>query len=281
MILFGCKDKRLFLTKLITVRIGVFMLKVKVKTGGQVILIPTCDVLPPENYMREYSDPDSIRLLADSIRTNGMLYPVTVRSSDNGKYIIISGERRRQAACQAGLEFIPCLLVAADGFQSLVYELIANLHSASTHFLECSAAVDKLHGMLSVGELSELLSIPEGQILSRIKLLSLPEHIKAQIISSGMSESLANSLCTIKDEKRLNKVCELVVDGCGFNEAMALTEEKEEKKVISVHYKDLKVFENTIEHAVNSMTVSGIVAFSQKQESDTEIMYTVRVSKMI
>lgn len=258
------------------------MLSLKVKTGGQIIIVPTDDILPPENYSRIVTSSEEINRLAESISNNGILNPLTVRSYKDGKYIIVSGERRRLAAKKAGFRFVPCLLVAADELQSIIYDLSETIHSKQLHYLECAQAIDRLHGIFSISELSQMLSIPEGAILSRIRLLNLPENIKWKIISSEINEGTANLLCNIKDENKLNKVTDVIISsGLSFNEALKIIEDEMPKSVLVAHYKDLKVFENTVEHAIDTMTASGIRAQTVKNENNTHIVYTVTINKMV
>lgn len=245
------------------------------------MLIPTSDVLPPEIYIRQYTDCDSLEQLAHSIETQGMLFPITVRSADNGKYIVISGERRRRAAVMARLSFIPCLLVSADSANSLLYDLTAEMHSEMPHFLECATVIDRLHSLYGIKKLSELLCVPEGRILSKIKMLSFPDNVKQKIIAHNLSESVCVSLTKIERVDRLNTVVDMLIDGFGINEAMELTEKDTQKTVLSAYFKDLTVFENTIEHAVNTMKAAGVNARSHKSVSDEQIVYTVTIPKNI
>lgn len=258
------------------------MISLKVKTGAQIILIPTEDILPPENYTRIVTSAEEINRLSESLINNGILNPLTVRSRNDGKYIVVSGERRRIAAKQAGFQYLPCILIAADELQSIIYDLTESIHCRQLHFLECAQAIDRLHGIFTVNEISEMLNIPEGAILSRIRLLSLPENIKWKIISSDLNENIANSLCGIKDIIKLNKVTDLIISsGLSFNEALKIVEGEVSKSVFIAHYKDLKVFENTVEHAIDTMNASGIKAQTVKNENNTHIVYTVTINKVI
>ncbi len=258
------------------------MLSLKVKTGGQIILVPAEDVLPPENYSRIVTSTEEINRLTESIIRNGILNPLTVRSDGNGKYIVVSGERRRIAAGLAGIRYLPCILISADELQSVIYDLSVSIHSRKLHYLECAQVIDRLHGIFSVGELAEMLNIPEGAILSRIRLLSLPENIKWKLISSDISEGTANQLCNIRDAERLKNVTDIVISsGLSVAEALKITEEDVHRPVLTAHYKDLKIFENTVEHAIDTMNASGINAKTVKSENNTHIVYTVTINKMI
>lgn len=258
------------------------MIKEKVRTGGQVLLIPIGDILPPEEPVRKIISSEEIEMLARSIETAGLLTPLTVTYAERGLYRVISGERRRLAALKAGISAVPCLVMNSSPYDIPVLSLVGDIHKKELHFLESAEAIEKLRDFLSVKEISERLSIPEGMVLSRIRLLSLPENIKWKIISGNLSESTANNLCKISDISRLNEVTDLMFSGqISFNEAMEITDLHTKKTVFTAHFKDYRVFENTIEHAIDTMTASGISASVQKNCDDEKIIYTITIDKMV
>ena len=258
------------------------MITYRVKTGGQVILIPIEDIIPPEHSSRLYMPADEISVLSESIKENGILSPVLVRNAGEGLYQIIAGERRRRAALEAGVKYMPCLLLNCDAYASRIISINDNLHRRELHFLEAAQLIDELHGFLSVEEISRELSIPTGLILSRIRLLQLPDNIKWKIITGNLSEAAAIALCKISDEKRQNSVVDAMINsGLSLNEALKITEIEGKRTVFVAHYKDYTIFENTIEHAVSSMTASGINVSCEKNENSDKIVYSITINKMI
>lgn len=254
----------------------------KVKTGGSIILVPIEDIMPPNYSSRKVVSLEELYKLADSIKSSGILSPVIVRTVENGTYQIVSGERRRRAALIAGCKNLPCVLMNTDDYEAVIYNVSENLHRKELHFLETAQVIDELHECLSIEELTERLSIPEGMILSRIKLLSLPENIKWKIMTGNLSESTANALCKVTDAVRQNEITDLIIStGCSFNEAYEMTEKLTKKAVFAAHYRDYRIFENTIEHAVDTMKASGIDAECRKITNDSKIIYTVTINKMV
>lgn len=258
------------------------MLTYRLKTGGQVLLIPAEDIEPPEEYERTVISSEELRELADSIETIGMLNPVTVRSIGSGKYRIIAGERRRKAAELAGLEYIPSLLIQDDDEKYNIYSIAENLHRRDVHFLDTARRIEELREMYSLEEISGLLCIPEGMILSRIHLLSLPENIKWKIITGGIQEKDAVLISRITDINKRNEVTELMVSASmSFSEALETVNNSEKRTVFRARYKDMIIFTNTLDHAIKTMKASGIEADVQKTEDDRKIVYTVTINKMI
>lgn len=258
------------------------MIKEKVRTGGQVLLIPIGDILPPEIPVRKIISSEELEMLSRSIEATGLLTPLTVTYAENGLYRVISGERRRLAAMKAGISAVPCLVMNSFPSDIPILSLVGDIHKKELHFLETAEAIEKLRDYYTVEEISERLAIPEGMVLSRIRLLSLPDNIKWKIISGNLSESTANNLCKINDIRRLNEITDLMFSGqVSFNEAMEITELHTKKTVFTAHYKDYRIFENTIEHAIDTMTASGISAKALKHCDDEKIVYTITIDKMV
>ena len=135
---------------------------------------------------------------------------------------------------------------------------------------------------MSVDEIAERLSVPEGMILSRIKLLTLSENIRWKIMTGNLSENIANALVRVEDSNRQNEIADLIISsGCSFNEALELTEKIPKRVIFTARYRDYRIFENTIEHAVDTMKASGIKAECKKAADDSKIIYTVTINKLI
>ena len=258
------------------------MLKNKVRTGGSILLIPIEDVLPAEYSSRMVVSLDELYRLSDSIRSVGIITPLTVRKEKNGVFRVIAGERRRRAAVIAGCTELPCVLVNVDSYNSAIYNIAENLHRKELHYLELAAIIDELNESFSVSEIADSLCVPEGLILSGSRLLSLPDNVKWKIMTGNVNEETANAIAGLNDEKRQNDITDLIISkGCSFREAYELTEKLPKRQVFAANYRDFRIFENTIEHAVDTMKASGINAQCEKLSDDGKIVYTVTINKMV
>ena len=98
----------------------------------------------------------------------------------------------------------------------------------------------------------------------------------------SLVQTTANAIAGVLDSKRQNDITELIVStGCSFREAMELTEKIPKKTIFAARYRDYRIFENTIEHAVDTMKHSGIAAECKKQSDDKAITYTVTINRMV
>lgn len=258
------------------------MLTYKVRTAGQILLVPTEDILPQLYSPRSIISSDELASLAHSLSVLGMLNPILVKPEAEGKYRVISGERRRIAAGIAGLIYVPCIVMNVSDEMAHIYSVAENIHRKNLHYLEVSSSAEELSAHFSPEDISSYLSVHYGDLQSRIRLLSLPENIRWKIISGNINESSANQICSIRDDRLKNSVVETMVSmDLSFKDAYRIASEKDKRTVFSAHYKDYTVFENTIEHAAETMKAAGISADIIKSVSDEAITYSIVINKVV
>lgn len=177
---------------------------------------------------RTYFDKDSLAELADSIRIQGIIQPVTLRQLSPGQYQIIAGERRCQAARLAGLNSIPCYIRTANDQQMLEMALIENIQRENLNALEIALSYQRLiyECNLKQEELGDRVGKKRSTINNYLRLLRLPPQIQAAIRDTHLSMGHARALVNvenvdaqlfifnkiIKDEISVRKVEELVRD---------------------------------------------------------------------
>ena len=98
----------------------------KVKPAGQVVLVPQESILPNPNQPRQRFDYDELEGLAQSIRQNGILQPITVRPAADGKFELLAGARRLRAGRLVGATTIPATAVDIDHKKSAALSLPEN-----------------------------------------------------------------------------------------------------------------------------------------------------------
>ena len=101
------------------------------------------DISPNPVQPRRHFDEEALRELSDSIRSYGILNPLTVRLRC-GKYELVAGERRLRAAKLAGLACVPCLVMDISERNAAIMALVENIQREDLHFFEEAAALEKL-----------------------------------------------------------------------------------------------------------------------------------------
>ena len=160
---------------------------------------------------RHEFDPAALNELADSIRQHGVLQPVLVRSAGGG-YLLIAGERRLIAAKKAGLQEIPCRVLALTDQQVSEVALEENLKRQDLNVLEKATA---FQGYLdrygcSIEELSRRLSLDRSTVSNMVRLLELPEAVKADLRSDKISAGHARALLSLKSDSDRVTLCDRI-----------------------------------------------------------------------
>lgn len=259
----------------------------KYKIGGQIILVPQEEIFPNPNQPRKRFDFDELEGLAQSIRQNGIIQPIAVRVNEKGQYELISGERRLRASRLVGITRIPCIIMEANDSKSALFALIENIQRTDLSFFEEAVAIDKLineYGM-SRDEVCKKLGKAPPTVSNKLRLLRLPEEIRLKIVQENLTERHARALLkmnnlsqiqralSIISEKRLNvEESEKLIDQIMNNDS------RRRQPPVKL-FKDVRIFVNTLNHAVDTMRRAGIEADSAKSETDEYIEYIVRIPK--
>lgn len=259
----------------------------KVKSTGQIFLIPQEQIIPNPNQPRKRFDYDELEGLAQSIRQNGILQPITVRQLDNGRFELISGERRLRAARLVGLSKIPSIVTEIDNKNSAIFSLIENLQRQDLDFFEEAEAIDRLlseYGM-SRDELAAKLGKARSTISNKLRLLQLPEDMRYRLTRAGLTERHARALLQLEDDDRRARALGIMIDRrLTVAESERLIEQmlsKEGKTRNNFRgIRDVRVFINTLNHAVDTIRRAGVDADAAKSETPEYIEYIVRIPKL-
>ena len=135
---------------------------------------------------RKHHSEESLQGLSDSIRQHGMLNPITVSSSNDGRFRIVTGERRYRAATMARLDSVPCIIKEVAPDERLTEQLIENLQREDLQPLEKAKAILHAKGNLNLTnrEVAKRLSLSERAVGYLLDLIELPDEIGEQVVSS-------------------------------------------------------------------------------------------------
>ncbi len=263
------------------------MKNAKYKIGGQIILIPQEEIYPNPNQPRTRFDFDELEGLAQSIRQNGILQPIAVRINSRGEYELISGERRLRASRLVGLTQIPCIIMEADDEKSTLFALLENVQRSDLGFFEEAQAIEKLiidYGM-SRDEVCKKLGKASPTVSNKLRLLRLPEEIRLKIVQENLTERHARALlkltCISQMERAMSIIGEKRLNVAETERLVSqiLANDSRRRQPPVKLFKDVRIFVNTLNHAVDTMRRAGIEADSAKSETDEYIEYIVRIPK--
>jgi len=170
----------------------------QVVTAPAESVVPVEDIVPnPEQPRREFAE-DALASLADSIGRHGLLQPLVVRRVA-GRYELLAGERRLRAAKRAGLDAVPVVVREVCAEDRLELALIENLQRENLTPLEEAEAYRHLidaHG-LTQDEIATRVGKSRPAITNALRLLALPDAVKAQLESGELSAGHARAVLSV------------------------------------------------------------------------------------
>lgn len=159
-------------------------------------------------------DEESLQELAQSIKTYGLIQPVTVRPVGNGKYQLISGERRFRAAQMAGLTEIPAFVRTVDDALSLQMALVENIQRADLNAIEIALSyqmlMDECH--FTQEELGAKVGKTNTTISNYLRLLKLSTPVQVAVRDNQISMGHARALVVVEDETAQAKLVNQIVN---------------------------------------------------------------------
>ncbi|MDP4224036.1 MAG: ParB/RepB/Spo0J family partition protein [Bacteroidota bacterium] len=164
---------------------------------------------------RSHFDEQSMEELAASIRKLGIVQPLTVRESENGRYQLIAGERRLRAARLAGLTHVPAFIRTADDQAMLELALVENIQREDLDAIEVAISFQRLieECKLTQEELSDRVGKQRSTISNYLRLLKLPAEIQLGIRNKHLMMGHARTLINIENPKTQMDVYYRITDG--------------------------------------------------------------------
>lgn len=262
----------------------------KKKTEREVERIPVSDIRPNPHQPRTVFENEALSALADSIKRYGILQPISVRAEKEG-YEIIAGERRFRAACLAGMDTVPCLVYTVDGETGAELAVMENLLREDLNVFETAAAIDSLcrEFGLTQEQVAERLSVSQSYVANKLRLLRFDASLRKQILDGGLTERHARALLRISPELWA-KTAQKMIDG-KYNVAAAekLVEEmlgsaekargKKGRGKTKGALRDLRIFYNSVERAMELVRRCGIAIKSHKEEREGETCLIISIPK--
>ena len=156
-------------------------------------------IFPNPTLPRTECDEEALEELADSIRTLGVIQPITVKRTDDGRYLIISGERRWRAARKAGLESLPAYIREVDDENLHAMALVENIQREDLNAIEIALGMQRLIDECNLTQeaLSEKVGKNRSTVSNYMRLLKLPTEVhlalKEGLISMGHAKAIAGA----------------------------------------------------------------------------------------
>ena len=262
--------------------------------------VPVEEILVPEDRVRRVTPDPALTALADSLSRHGMIEPIIVRqehiphTAPDGEIrsdirrILVAGERRLRAAIICGWATVPCICIEATQTEAAVIAIIENLHREDLNIFEEALAIRSL---IALGNMTQeicarRLSVSQSYIANKLRLLRMSPAEQEIILQNNLTERHARAVLRLSDEAERQKILEVFVRRqmnvaaaeeyvesllCAtarrdeIQSAQATGRPDIRQKLV---IKDIRLFYNSIDHAVDVIKRSGIQVESTRRETD-------------
>ena len=176
--------------------------------------IPTDQIEANPYQPRKEFEAEALEELAQSIRQQGVITPVTVRRTAEGRYQLIAGERRLRASQMAGLKAIPAYVRVATDTQMMEMALVENIQRENLGAIEVALAYKALieECRLTHDQLSEKVGKNRSTITNYLRLLNLPAETQLALSNDQISMAHARALINVDDIDRHLEILHAIID---------------------------------------------------------------------
>ena len=180
---------------------------------ADIMLIPVGMIEPNPFQPRSAFDQDAMEELADSIRTLGLIQPITVRKKSNDRYQIISGERRFRASKMAGMNEIPAYIRETDDQGMLEMAIVENIQREDLDPIEVALSYQRLieECSLTQEQMATRVGKKRASVTNYLRLLRLPAKIQHDLKVGLLSVGHAKVLLGVENQEIQEKLCDLVI----------------------------------------------------------------------
>ena len=181
--------------------------------SADILRIPVSKVEPNPFQPRASFDADALEELSDSIRTLGLIQPITVRRVGSGRYQIISGERRFRACKLAGMDMVPAFVRNADDQGMLEMAIVENIQREDLDPIETALAFQRLidECALTQEQMAQRVGKKRASVTNFLRLLRLPAKVQHDLKVGLINVGHAKVLLSVDDTAVQEKLCDQVI----------------------------------------------------------------------
>jgi len=266
--------------------------EIRTEGSSSISEVELSKIFPNPDQPRREFDMDAMEELCTSIKTIGVIQPVSLRLMPDGNYQIIAGERRFRAAKMAGLTQIPAYIKTAEDDSVMEMALIENIQREDLNSIEIALAFQKLQEIynLTQEKLSERLGKKRTTIANYLRLLKLPAEIQIGLQNRKIDMGHARALVNIEDPTVQLAIYEEAVQN-GYSVRMieeivrAVSEDqhsdktKKSKKVAHKTPEEYKALQKVLSEQLKTKvrfsmneTGKGFITITFKSESQLELL---------
>lgn len=256
------------------------------RNTDRIVKLPIDEIRPSRYQPRLQFDEQALAELAESIRVNGLIQPITVRETD-GHYEIIAGERRSRACRLAGMTEIPCYILSPSEAQAAEMALVENIQREDlTAVEEAKAYVEIMRqSKLTQEEVAKRVGKSQSAVANKIRLLNLSQEVQQAVVERKLTERHARALLQIPQEQQA-AVYHYIEDrnlnvrqSEAYIEKLTLGKPKRKRQITKGFSRSTQLGINSVNECVRMIKKMGIDVICETEETLTDVRMIVRFPK--
>lgn len=237
---------------------------------------------------RKYFDEESLMELSQSIKSFGVLQPITVKNIGINGFEVVTGERRLRASKLAGLTKVPCHVIEINDRDNDLVALIENVQRENLNFYEEAMGYARImeEYNLSQEDIAKKVGKKQSTISNLIRLLKLDDEILEIIIENNLTQRHARCLLSLPDTKtRLKAVKEIAKKDLNVRNSELLVEKLKQEVVMNSSKTNVKnvfnykIYTNTIKQAYKNIYNTGLECNYKEKDFDDRIEVIITIPK--
>ena len=252
------------------------------KSAGKIYTLPVESIRPSPFQARTVFDEKELAGLAQSIRENGLLQPISVRKVEGG-YELVAGERRLRACKLARMETIPAILCDCGDQRTAALGLLENIQREDLNPFEQAQGLRDVIALwdCTQAEAAKRLGMAQPTLANKLRLLQLTTDQRQFVLDNGLTERHARAVLRLPENRRSEALITIAKRRMNARQTDLYIEHVLNAAAPGRHrismVKDVRIFVNTIDHAIRLMTDNGVPATAHREERDGYIEYTVGI----
>ena len=254
--------------------------------NSRVLDIPAADIQPSRYQPRLRFDGEALSELADSIRENGLIQPITVRPVGD-RYEIIAGERRYRACLMAGYDRLPCYVMSPSEEEAAQMALVENVQRQDLSAIEEAKSYVQImrQSHMTQEQVARKIGKSQSAVANKIRLLNLPEEIQTGVIEGKITERHARALLSAPEDRQKDTYHRILRDELNVRqteeviESMEKPKKKHRRQRTRGFARNIQIGINTINDAVKMIEKLGIHVSTETQETDDTVRMIIRFPK--
>lgn len=236
----------------------------------EILSVAVEKIVPNPYQPRIEFNQEALMELAQSIRENGLIQPITLKQKED-HYEIVAGERRYRACQLAGMMEIPATLLDIDEAKMAEVALVENIQRENLSAIEEAKAflqILKISGCTQ-SELAMKMGKSQSSIANKIRLLNLSENVQNAVSGRIITERHARSLIGMDPKKQEEMLEKIVKKGLNVTQTEQMIKQKKKDKVtVKGFTRDIKIALNTVRQAFEMIKRTGIKAELKEYEDE-------------